>query len=99
MLFTENRYDRSMEQMMKGIPNFYPRGSGIVVTGKLDYDFHVRKVIGTQNEYDNCDEDIIDGVISTADNLKGWYFRVNVSSNSQFYQSSVPAKYPQYVHF
>ena len=22
MLFTENRYDRSMEQMMKGIPNF-----------------------------------------------------------------------------
>ena len=31
MLFTENRYDRSMEQMMKGIPNFYPRGSGIVV--------------------------------------------------------------------
>ena len=34
MLFTENRYDRSMEQMMKGIPNFHPRGSGIVVTGK-----------------------------------------------------------------
>ena len=33
MLFTENRYDRSMEKMMKGIPNFYPRGSGIVVTG------------------------------------------------------------------
>ena len=34
MIFTENRYDRSMEQMMKGIPNFHPRGSGIVVTGK-----------------------------------------------------------------
>ena len=27
--------DRSIEQMMKGIPNFYPRGSGIVVTGNL----------------------------------------------------------------
>ena len=37
MLFTENRYDRSMEQMMKGIPNFYPRGSGIVVTGNFHY--------------------------------------------------------------
>lgn len=37
MLFTENRYDRSMEQMMKGIPNFYPRGSGIVVTGNFRY--------------------------------------------------------------
>ena len=35
MIFTENRYDRSMEKMMKGIPNFYPRGSGIVVTGKI----------------------------------------------------------------
>ena len=37
MIFTENRYDRSMEQMMKGIPNFYPRGSGIVVTGIFRY--------------------------------------------------------------
>ena len=37
MYFTENRYDRSMEQMMKGIPNFYPRGSGIVVTGNFRY--------------------------------------------------------------
>ena len=37
MIFTENRYDRSMEQMMKGIPNFYPRGSGIVVTGNFRY--------------------------------------------------------------
>ena len=37
MLFTENRYDRSMEQMMKGVPNFYPRGSGIVVTGRFQY--------------------------------------------------------------
>ena len=34
---TENRYDRSMEKMMKGIPNFYPRGSGIVVTGNFRY--------------------------------------------------------------
>ena len=37
MIFTENQYDRSMEQMMKGIPNFYPRGSGIVVTGNFRY--------------------------------------------------------------
>ncbi|MEE1173269.1 MAG: hypothetical protein U0K87_13050, partial [Ruminococcus sp.] len=37
LIFTENRYDRSMEQMMKGIPNFYPRGSGIVVTGNFRY--------------------------------------------------------------
>ena len=37
MLFTENRYDRSIESMMKGIPNFYPRGSGIVVTGRFEY--------------------------------------------------------------
>ena len=36
MYFTENRYDRNIESMMKGIPNFYPRGSGIVVTGKAD---------------------------------------------------------------
>ena len=37
MIFTENRYDRSIESMMKGIPNFYPRGSGIVVTGRFEY--------------------------------------------------------------
>ena len=37
MIFTENRYDRSMEHMMKGIPNFYPRSSGIVVTGRFQY--------------------------------------------------------------
>ena len=37
MYFTENRYDRSIEWMMKGVPNFYPRGSGIVVTGKFEY--------------------------------------------------------------
>ena len=37
MIFTEYRYDRSMEKMMKGIPNFYPRGSGIVVTGNFRY--------------------------------------------------------------
>ncbi|MBQ6387523.1 MAG: hypothetical protein IJH96_02765 [Ruminococcus sp.] len=43
---------------------------------KLNADFRVRKVIGTQNEYDNCDEDVIDGVASTAENLKGWYFQV-----------------------
>lgn len=53
---------------------------------KLDYDFHVRKVIGTQNEYDNCDEDVIDGVVSSAENLKGWYFRVDVSNTSTFYR-------------
>lgn len=37
MYFTENRYDRSIESMMKGIPNFHPRGSGIVVTGRFEY--------------------------------------------------------------
>ena len=37
MIFTENRYDRSIERMMKGIPNFYPRGSGIVVTDNFRY--------------------------------------------------------------
>ena len=37
MYFTENRYDRSIEWMMKGVPNFYPRGSGIVVTGRFEY--------------------------------------------------------------
>ena len=37
MYFTENRYDQGFEHMMKGIPNFYPRGSGIVVTGKFEY--------------------------------------------------------------
>ena len=42
---------------------------------KLNADFRVRKVIGTQNEYDNCDEDVIDGVASTAENLKGCIFR------------------------
>ena len=26
-----------MEQMIKGIPNFYPRGSGIVLTGRFEY--------------------------------------------------------------
>ena len=50
MLFTENRYDRSMEQMMKGIPNFYPRGSGIVVTGNF--------IILTDNE-DFAMEDLL----------------------------------------
>ena len=53
---------------------------------KLDYDFHVRKVIGTQNEYDTCQEDVIEGVASTAENLKGWYFRVEVSNVSTFYR-------------
>ena len=37
MIFTENRYDRSIERMMKGVPNFYPRSSGIVVTGNFKY--------------------------------------------------------------
>ena len=37
MIFTENRYDQSIERMMKGIPNFYPQSSGIVVTGKFQY--------------------------------------------------------------
>lgn len=53
---------------------------------KLNSDFRVRKVIGTQNEYDNCDEDVIDGVASTAENLKGWYFQVKVSNVSTFYR-------------
>ena len=34
MLF---RYDRSVEQTMKGIPKFYPKCSGIVVTGIFRY--------------------------------------------------------------
>ena len=54
-------------------------------TGKLESDFRVRKVIGTQNEYDTCDDDVIEGVASTAENLKGWYFRVEVSNVSTFY--------------
>ena len=37
MYFTENRYDRSIEWMMKGVPNFYARSSGIVVTKKFEY--------------------------------------------------------------
>ncbi len=37
MYFTENRYDRSIESMIKGILNFYPRVSGIVVTGHFRY--------------------------------------------------------------
>ena len=37
LIFTENRYDRSIEWMMKGVPNFYARSSGIVVTGKFEY--------------------------------------------------------------
>ena len=37
LIFTENRYDRSIERMMKGVPNFYPRSSGIVVTGRFQY--------------------------------------------------------------
>jgi len=37
LIFTENRYDRSIERMMKGVPNFYPRSSGIVVTGIFRY--------------------------------------------------------------
>lgn len=53
---------------------------------KLNSDFRVRKVIGTQNEYDNCDDDVIDGVASTAENLKGWYFQVRVSNVSTFYR-------------
>lgn len=53
---------------------------------KLNADFRVRKVIGTQNEYDNCDEDVIDGVASTAENLKGWYFQIKVSNVSTFYR-------------
>ena len=56
-------------------------------TAKLESDFRVRKVIGTQNEYDNCDEDVIDGVASTAENLKGWYFRVDVSNVSGFFSN------------
>ena len=58
----------------------------VTENAKLDYDFHVRKVIGTQNEYDNCDGDVIDGVVSTSENLKGWYFRVEVSNVSTFYR-------------
>ena len=53
---------------------------------KLDTDFRIRKVIGTQNEYDSSNEDVIDGVVSTAENLKGWYFKVEVSNVSTFYR-------------
>ena len=51
---------------------------------KLNSDFNIRKVIGTQNEYDATDEDFIDGALSTAENLEGWYFRVTVSNTSSF---------------
>lgn len=49
---------------------------------KLNSDFKIRKVIGTQVEYDSTDEDFIDGALSTAENLEGWYFRVYTGSNS-----------------
>ena len=45
MYFTENRYDRSIEWMMKGVPNFYPRGSGIVVTGRFEYTADMESLI------------------------------------------------------
>ena len=37
LFFTEDKYDRGFEQVMKAVPNFYPRGSGIIVTGKFKY--------------------------------------------------------------
>ncbi len=55
--------------------------------GKLNSDFRIRKVIGTQNEYDTSTVDVIDGIASTAENLKGWYFRVDVSATSAFYSN------------
>ena len=49
MYFTENRYDRSIEWMMKGVPNFYARSSGIVVTGKFEYTAEMTTYIYPQN--------------------------------------------------
>ena len=54
-------------------------------TAKLNADFRIKKVIGTQFEYDTSREDEIDGLVSTAENLEGWYFRVEVSTVSTFY--------------
>ena len=53
-------------------------------TTKLYSDIKLRKVIATQNEYDASDEDEVEGVASTAENLEGWYFRVRVNQNSDF---------------
>ena len=56
-------------------------------SAKLNTDFRIRKAIGTQAEYDASEDDEIDGVVSTAENLEGWYFRVTVSNSSEFYQN------------
>ena len=63
-----------MEKMMKGIPNFYPRGSGIVVTGNFrytaemcdwtDWGGHWQVIIGI----DTCEtDDPYDDVLIMAD--------------------------------
>ena len=37
MFFTEDMYDRGFEQMMRVVPNFYPRGSGVFVSSGFKY--------------------------------------------------------------
>ena len=37
--------------------------------------------------HDTSTVDVIDGIASTAENLKGWYFRVDVSATSAFYSN------------
>lgn len=37
MYFTESPYERSIERMMTSIPNFRPRGSGVIILCEFDY--------------------------------------------------------------
>ena len=64
---------------------FFNVNVSVKQSAKLNSDFRVRKVIGTQAEIDTSDDDNIRGVVSTSDNLKGWYFKVSVSDTSTFY--------------
>ena len=45
-------------------------------TGKLNRDGRIRKVIQTENEFDDNSIDEDEGSFSTAENLSGWYFEV-----------------------
>lgn len=65
---------------------FFNVNVSVKQSAKLNSDFRVRKVIGTQAEIDTSDDDNIRGVVSTSDNLKGWYFKVSVSDSSTFYE-------------
>lgn len=69
-------------------PNAYFKVKVIVEeNGKLEHDGRVQKVIGTLKEEEKADEegeDEIDGMLSTAENLSGWYFKITVPSTSTF---------------